>query len=56
MGLLRRRWRPMGLLRRRWRPIGLRRLVPLLQLLRRVLGFRHNGGTRPGNRGFAVRA
>jgi len=39
----------------RWRPIGLRRLVPLLQLLRRLLGFRHNGGTTPGNGEFAVR-
>ena len=44
IGLLRRRRRPIGLLRRGWRPIG------LLRLLR----FRRDGGTRPGNRRLAV--
>jgi hypothetical protein len=51
-------WRPGGLRRRR-RPVGLRRLMLLLNLRLTQLGLlrlRHNGGTRRGNRGLAVRS
>jgi hypothetical protein len=62
MRLLKRRMRLALLLKllRRARLLKRRlRLAPLLKLLRRpllgLLWFRHNGGTRPGNYGSAVR-